>query len=113
MLEMRDRKYVLATEDGGIVAAYWDVEDAKIDAQDIWESEGKKLQILEMTHSIEIEDGIYMKVYKKYDWEPEEKKDEVKEETPGEEKQEDQGENKENQEGEVKEEEKQEETEEA
>ena len=75
MLELRDRKYVLTTEDGAVVAAYWNVDDAKIDAQDIWEREGKKLCILEMTHSIEIDDGIFMKVYKRIDWEPQEKKE--------------------------------------
>ena len=80
MLELKDKKYVIATEDGGIIGAYHDLEDAKIDAQDAWETHGTAIQILETVHNHMVHDGIFLKIYRKIEWEPEEKTAEAEEE---------------------------------
>ena len=86
MLELRDKKYFIATEDGGVIGAYYDLEDAKIDAQDAWKSHNVDIRILEADHNHEVHDGVFLKVFKKLDWQPEEEKEEEPEQEKSEEK---------------------------
>lgn len=79
MLELKDRRYFIATEDGGVIGAYYDLDDAKIDAQDAWESHKIDIQILEADFNHEVTDGIFLKIFRKLDWKPTEEEEKAEE----------------------------------
>jgi len=90
MLEANEMKFIIATEDGSMIACYADYESAEIDAKDLSATEGNKdkvFHIYELTSSAKLGETIVQKTYEVKltlplppEPEPEEEKEESKEE---------------------------------
>jgi hypothetical protein len=90
MLEANEMKFIIANEDGSMIACYVDYESAEIDAKDLSASEDnkdKKFHIYELTSSAKLGETIVQKTYEVKltlplppEEEPEETKEESKEE---------------------------------
>lgn len=64
MLDVRDKKYAICSADGAILAAYNDVEDAKIDYADLIKDGHEGLRIFEVIHTYPFEDAYVIKILK-------------------------------------------------
>lgn len=91
MLDIRRKRYVLCTEDGGIVAAYSDLEDARIDYMDL--KDNLDIKLFEVIHTYPFEEGRIINIMRSIEVEEEGKDaEEVEETKEGDEKEEGQGE---------------------
>ena len=64
MLESKELKYVLTTEDGKIIAGYTALKDAETDADDICkDKKNKKFHIYSLSQSSTLGDTILQKTY--------------------------------------------------
>ena len=66
MLEANEMKFIIANEDGSMIACYADYESAEIDAKDLSASEDnkdKKFHIYELTSSAKLGETIVQKTY--------------------------------------------------
>jgi hypothetical protein len=64
MLETKEMKFIITTEDGKMIAGYNNLKFAETDAEDFsTEKKNKKFHIYEMTNSVNITDGVLQKTY--------------------------------------------------
>lgn len=64
MLETKEMKFIITTEDGKMIAGYNNLKFAETDAEDFsFEKKNKKFHIYEMTNSVNITDGVLQKTY--------------------------------------------------
>ena len=64
MLETKELKYIITTEDGKMIAGYNNLKDAETDADDICSAKkNKKFHIYEMNNSVTITDTVLQKTY--------------------------------------------------
>lgn len=93
MLESKELKYILTTEDGKMIAGYNSLRDAETDADDLCkEKKNKKFHIYQLQNSMNLADTVLQKTYElkntyplpepepEPESEPESKKDEEKKE---------------------------------
>lgn len=92
MLEANEMKFIIANEDGSMIACYADYESAEIDAKDLSASEDNKDKIFciyELTSSAKLGETIVQKTYEvklTLPLPPEEEPEDVKEESKEEDK---------------------------
>ena len=64
MLESKEMKYILTTEDGKMIAGYSNLKDAEIDAGDLCsDKKNKKYHIYQLTNSITLAETILQKTF--------------------------------------------------
>jgi hypothetical protein len=64
MLETKEMKFIITTEDGKMIAGYNNLNHAETDAEDICSSsKSKKFHIYELTTSTSITDSVLQKTY--------------------------------------------------
>ncbi len=64
MLESKEQKYILTTEDGKMIAGYTSLQDAETDADDLCkEKKNKKFHIYQLTNSMTLAETILQKTY--------------------------------------------------
>jgi len=82
MLDVRDKKYAICSADGAILAAYSNVEEAKIDYADLIKEGHEGLKVFEVIHTYPFEDNYIVKIMKEIEVviEPEEESKEAVEE---------------------------------
>ncbi|MCK5560428.1 MAG: hypothetical protein KAJ51_07525 [Thermoplasmata archaeon] len=90
MLETKELRYVITTENGKMIAGYNDLKDAEVDAEDICKSnKNKKFHIYVLNNSLNVTDTVLQKTFQlKTTYplpEPEPESEEGKEEKEGEE----------------------------
>jgi hypothetical protein len=72
MLEIKEMKFIITTEDGKMIAGYNNLKDAETDADDICsDNKDKKFHIYEMKNSVTITDTVLQKTYPLPEPEPE------------------------------------------
>ena len=101
MLDANEMKFIIANEDGSMIACYADYDSAEIDAKDLSASEDNKdkiFRIYELTSSAKLGETIVQKTYEvklTLPLPPEEKPEETKEESKDEDKPSDESDEKE------------------
>ena len=64
MLETKEMKFIITTEDGKMIAGYNNLNHAETDAEDICSAnKSKKFHIYELTTSTSITDSVLQKTY--------------------------------------------------
>ncbi len=64
MLENKELKYILTTDDGKMIAGYTSIDDAQVDAEDICkDKKAKKYHIYELTNSLSLAETVLQKTY--------------------------------------------------
>jgi hypothetical protein len=64
MLESKEMKYILTTDDGKMIAGYSSQKDAETDADDLCQSKKKKkFHIYQLTNSMALADSVLQKTY--------------------------------------------------
>jgi len=64
MLETKEMKYVITTENGKMIAGYNTLKDAETDVEDICKSnKNKKFHIYELSNSLSITDTVLQKTF--------------------------------------------------
>ena len=64
MLETKELKYILTTEDGKMIAGYSNLKDAETDADDLCkDKKGKKYHIYLLTNSMSLADSVLQKTF--------------------------------------------------
>ena len=65
MLESKEIKFIITTEDGKMIAGYNTLKDAETDAEDLSSSKNNmKLHIYELSNSMTITDSVLQKTFK-------------------------------------------------
>ena len=64
MLETKEMRFIITTEDGKMIAGYNNLKHAETDTEDICSGKkNKKFHIYEMTNSVNVTDSVLQKTY--------------------------------------------------
>ena len=64
MLETKEMKFIITTEDGKMIAGYNTLKHAEVDVEDLCSAKkGKKFNLYEMTNSNAVTDTVLQKTY--------------------------------------------------
>ena len=64
MLENKELKYILTTNDGKMIAGYSGIKDAEVDAEDLCkDKKNKKYHIYELMNSLSLAETVLQKTY--------------------------------------------------